>query len=470
MGFPGDSENQFEDNSKNEVLSKFEKMLEEKDEYFFDASDFELIVDFYMETGDHLKAMEACRIAQSQHPLSTIFLLKKAEIHANRGEYTTALGILDRAELAEPFDPNLHLLRAGIACQEGKHEEALESYRTALKYSDEQETILMQIANEHQHLGNFHDAELIYKKIIKENPDNEEALYDLVFCMESKEQYQECIRFIENFIDSHPYSYAAWYNLGVIYSKLSMLEKAIDAFDYVTVIKEDFIPAYFNKATAYAALEKYTEAIKAYEEIFQFEHPDALTCYFIAECYERNQQYDKALSFYNKAIKLDPQLADAWIGIGIVMDYQNRLTEGIHYIKKALELESENPDYWYVFAEVEHKLGFIDEAESAYKKVIDLDPSGVDIWLDYSGLLFHEKDMQEAVEAMAEGIKHNPDAPELFYRMAAYLFGVGDTREAMSHLENALQLDFSKHDELFDFQPSLKENKDIIKTIELYRK
>ena len=136
--------------------------------------------------------------------------------------------------------------------------------------------------------------------------------------------------FRSKFIDDHPYSYTAWYNLGCVQSKLELYEKALDAFDFAIVINEEFTTAYFNKANALYNLERYNEAISVYKETFSLEKPEALTFYYIGECYERLEDYRKAKINYNKAIQLNPDLADAWMGIGIVLDNQNLRTEGIH--------------------------------------------------------------------------------------------------------------------------------------------
>ena len=228
--------------------------------------------------------------------------------------------------------------------------------------------------------------------------------------------------------------------------------------------------AYFNKANSLAQLNKFEEAIAVYKETFKYEEPEATTYYYIGECYEKKEELDHALNYYHKAVKLDALLADGWMGIGIVLDMQHRLMEGVHYIKKALDIEPENSEYWFVFAEVQEKLGFLEEAEMAYKKVIELDPANTDIWLSYSNLLFEQEDKNGALELLAEGIKHHPDNAELQYRIAGCLMQIGQKQEAMSFLQNALRLNYEKHNELFEYLPQLKENSSIVDLIESYKK
>jgi len=146
------------------------------------------------------------------------------------------------------------------------------------------------------------------------------------------------------------------------------------------------------------------------------------------------------------------------------------LTEGIHYIKKAIELDPTNSDFLFIFGEVQHRLGFHEEAEAAYKKVLENDPDNADIWLNYSDLLFENDQKQNALEVLAEGIKYHPTNAELQYRMGACLMSLGNKQESISYLQHALQLDYDKHSELFEYSPQLKQNSAVLDLIESFKK
>jgi tetratricopeptide (TPR) repeat protein len=174
--------------------------------------------------------------------------------------------------------------------------------------------------------------------------------------------------------------------------------------------------------------------------------------------------------YYNKSIKVNPQIADAWLGIAIVLDAQNKTSEALHYAKKALELEPHNADFWYILGELQQKMQFFEDAENSFKKVIDIQPEDTDIWLDYANLLFEQEDKNGSLEILAEGIKHHPQYAPLQYRIAACLMSIGQKQEALGFLQNALALDYEKHNELFDYSPDLKENTSITDLIEAYKK
>jgi tetratricopeptide (TPR) repeat protein len=216
-------------------------------------------------------------------------------------------------------------------------------------------------------------------------------------------------------------------------------------------------------------LEKYEEAITIYKETFKYEDHEPTTYFYIAECYENINDFESALVNYNKCVKIDPANADAWLGIGVVLDALNRLTEGVHYIKKAIEINPNNAEYWYVFAEIQEKLGFAEEAAMAYQRVIELEYPDYDVWLDYSKLLHQNNYITNAIETLIEGIKYFPDVAELYYRMGIILLDKENRKESLEYFEKALSLDYSKHNEIFEYAPVLQNDKEILNLISNYK-
>ncbi|HEU4719066.1 MAG TPA: tetratricopeptide repeat protein [Bacteroidia bacterium] len=386
------------------------------------------------------------------------------------GENRVALDILNEAERMEPFYGDIHMTRGSIYGQMGLHEKAITSYTLAGQYDIPEDEVKYWCAYELGNMGRHEEALPLLKKILLKNPDHEAAMSELAFCYEAFADIDDSIRFFTKMTDLRPYNSLAWFNLGVAYSRAADYEKAIGAYDYALLIREDFASAIFNKAHALATLGRHDEAIQLFLETFRYEEQRGDTHYYIGESYEKKEEWDLAMIHYNKAIKLSPDLADGWLGMGLCLEMLGRMQEAIHYVKKAIEIAPDNSEYWYTFGDIQVKLGFQEEAEAAYRKVLEIEPENPDIWLDYSGLQFEMENEDIALETLAEGIKFHPSNAELNYRMSAYLLSLGKKQDALSYLHNALQLDFEKHNTLFEFLPQLKENTGLAEIIESYRK
>ena len=57
-------------------VNRYEEMIRNEDQYFFDSIAFEGIIDFYTEKNDPIKALQVISFAMNQHPFETSFLLK----------------------------------------------------------------------------------------------------------------------------------------------------------------------------------------------------------------------------------------------------------------------------------------------------------------------------------------------------------------------------------------------------------
>ena len=376
-----------------DLIKRFEELLSNNTRSFFDADEFDILIDYYLTANQYHKALQAVDFALEQYPYSIDFLIRKSQLLSANKETRKALELLLQAEKIDPLHPEIFMTRGSIYSLTGLPEEAIKNFKKSIELAGESKEIIedgyLYLAFEYENLEQYEDAIFCLKKTIDLNPLSDAALYELSFCFEITNKDSEAVEYFNAFLDKHSYSNCAWFNLGVAYNRLGLFEKAIESYDYVIAIKEDFSPAYFNKANSLANINKLEEAIACYEETFKHEKPEAITYCYIGECYEKLKN-----------------LGDAWIGIGIVLDQQDKLTEGIHYLKKAIEIDKTNADYWYVIGDAYQKLGFAEEAKDSYKKVIELDPSLENIWLDYSNLLFEEGDKEDAVEILAQGIKH----------------------------------------------------------------
>ncbi|MFM7015930.1 MAG: tetratricopeptide repeat protein [Bacteroidota bacterium] len=445
-------ENEFLGNS----LKKFEEMRRRKTQYFFDVDTLLNLIDHYLEILDFDSADEVTKYARSIHPDSSSFIMKEAELFALAGKKEKALALLEKVERVSPFDPEVFVIKGNIYSILQIYDSAISSYKKALSLADEQkDDIYFRIGIAYQSLGNFNAAIDFYRDCLKDNPQHEACLSEVVSCCEFGDIFEQGINLINSIIDEDPYHYLSWYHLGELYTKQGNFEYALKAFDYCLLINDQFAPAYLDLAQVYLMNDQFEEAILAYKTAFEYCHPDAYTYYNLGECYEQLKKWDEARDYYYKAIKSDPFMAQAWYGIGVTYEEEERWYEAMYYIKKAIENEEGNGEYWLALGDCEFQLGNFQEADECYNKSISLDPENIDTWLAYGDLLHNINLNQRAAALMAQGVAYHPTVVELYYRLSAYLFLIGKTEASMIELEGALHLDYNQHRIVFEIAPAM---------------
>ena len=462
---------EFSEDELKALISKFEEMLVKNEELFYDSSEFELIINHYFEANDIKKAYRAINMAKTQYPFAPVFHIRHAQILAASGKHERALEIIEKIEEFEEKNSEVMITKGSIYSQKGDFDKAIECFNRAIDFADKEDHdfIYLNIAYEYINKSQPAKATEFLKKCLEENPSNEIALYELAFCYELTAQHQEAVEYYQHFLEENPFSPVAWFNLGISFSNLHLLEKAVEAYDFAIAIDPSFASAYFNKANALANSSKYKEAIEEYKKTFDLETAESITHYYIGECYEKLEELDKATYHYTLSIKLDEGFPDPYIGMAVVLEFQGRLLEAINFAQKGVNLEPNNSDFIYILAEMQHRHGLLEEAQSNYEKVFELDPTNEDVWLDYTEVLFDQDYREEAITVLKEAIIVFAKNVEYKYRLVAYLYKIGHIKEAFEQLENALTLDFEKHNSLFDYFPPLKESKTVIGIIDNYR-
>ena len=466
-----DFDNNFDDEELS-LVNQFEEMQTKSSSYFFDIEELEVIIDYYFDKDQLLKAQQVIKFALKIYPDSTSFLLKKAQLYSMLEQADKAFDLLNQIENLEPYNPEIYVTRASLFNQKGNHQQAVEELTKALEYTDDIEDnieLYQNIAYEYENLNNYQEAINYLKKAHTLDEKDKSVLFELAYCYESCNQTEESISSFKKIIAIDPYSKTAWFNLGVSYSTMGLFEKAIECYDYAIAIDEKFSSAYFNKANALSSLEQYDEAIEIYREVLQFETPDALTHYYIGECYQKIQQLDAAINQYRTALEINPKMADAYVGIGVCHELLGQDVDALKCFLTASEIEPANPEYWYLLGLLQHKHSMNDDAIFSYQKVIESDQSNKMIWLDYSSIYNELGEYDKAINILSEGIKLFPNMAELQYRLSIYLFNKGRLKEAYVIMDKALQLDADKHTTLFEYQPELKNIPEIIDLISNYQ-
>ncbi len=448
------------------TIRRFEEMKRKRERYFFDVDALLRIIEHYIDAQEYQKAVEIIKYARTLHPQAVQFSLKEAHIMALTNQEEAALKLLDEVEKVSPFDVEVYIIRGNILNMLEQFSKAVVCFKKALEVADEQKDDLhLSLAITYSNMAQYSKAVDYFKLCLEENADNEVALEEMVHSLELSNRGQEGIAFYNKLIDDRPYSYITWYHLGNLYCKLTLFEKALQAYDYCLLIKEDYAPAQLDMAHVLTMLERYNDAITRFKIAFEYCKPDAFTYYNIGECYEQLEKYDDARSYYKKAVKMLPEFAQAWYGIGVTLEAEDRWYEAIHYIKKALDIDNQHGDYWFALGDCEYKLCNYASANDCYKKVIDFDPENVEGFITYADFLFEQNRILEAAEIINAAIAYHPDETELFYRHVCYLYLSGYQQEALIRLDEALEKDYTQHAVLFEIVPSMENDPSIINRI-----
>ena len=240
--------------------------------------------------------------------------------------------------------------------------------------SDEPNKLLQDAMAQHQ-AGQLQEAEVIYRSILAEEPDNPYALHLLGLLAYQVGNNEVAIELIEKAIEANPTVPDFYNSYGEAYRALANNELSLKCYKQAIEIKPDFAEAYNNMGNALKVMGRNEEATTCFEKAITI-RPDFFQAHYnLGISLQEVGKIEQAISHYQHAISNYPDYAEAHNNIGIALLEIGKHEDAITHYQKAISL---NPDY----AEANNNLGIAlqeigkhEDAITHYRKAISIKPS-----------------------------------------------------------------------------------------------
>lgn len=458
-----------EEEDYNLSLSKFESMLKTNKILFFDSEEFEEIILHYLDMGKATLAKKALKLALEQHPKSTGLKLVQVEMLVYDDKLEIAEKLLNELYAIEPNNEEIYIQKANIYSKRDNHEKAVELLKVALKYTDDYADVYNLIGMEYLFMDDLELAKENFIKCLEEDTEDQGALYNVVYCFEFLDQNEEAIAYLEKYIDKNPYSEIAWHQSGRLNYGLKKYEEALRAFDYATLIDDEFLGAFMEKAKSLERLKRYEDAIEAYERTIELDDPTSYALLRIGKCYEKLGNKALAIKYFNKTVHEDPLLDKGWIAITDFYVRQKNYQKALFFVNKALNIDNQNRMYWKRYATINKEMNFFEEAEFGYRKAVEFGDTALDTWLFWVDILQFLGEFDSAIQTLLQSTEFFPEEYEIEYRLAGLYFMLHDDKKGKFHISNGLRLNFKNHTILEELFPVVWTRKMVQNAINKYK-
>jgi tetratricopeptide (TPR) repeat protein len=459
-----------EEEDYNLSLSKFESMLKTNKVLFFDSEEFEEIILHYIDSGKTSLAKKALKLALEQHPKSTGLKLVQVEMLVYEDQLDLADKMLNELYAIEPNNEEIYIQKANICSKRDQHEKAVELLKIALQYTDDYADVYNLIGMEYLFMDNLEMAKDSFIKCLEEDLEDQSALYNVVYCFEFLDQNKEAIAYLNQYIEKNPYSEIAWHQVGRLHYGLKEYEEALRAFNYATLIDDEFMGAFMEKAKALERLKQYAEAIESYERTIELDDATSYALLRIGKCHERLGNTALAIKYYNQTVHEDPLLDKGWIAITDFYVREKNFQKALFYVNKALAIDNQNQLYWKRYATINKEMNFFEEAEFGYRKAVEFGDYQLDTWLFWVDILQFLGEFNSAIQTLLQATEYFPEENEIEYRLAGLYFIIQDKTKAKFHLSNGLRLNFDNYILIEDLFPMIWEEKTVQNYIAKHKK
>jgi len=201
---------------------------------------------------------------------------------------------------------------------------------------------MLETASRCHRAGNIKKAQSLYLDILKQAPQQPDALHALGIIAYNLNDFGTATRLIQKAIEIRPSESRYHYNLGIIFLGLGDETNAVGAFQ--TTIKLDPLcsEAHYNLGLAFKKMAQFEKAVSCFNQSISINPDDADAHYNLANTYTEMGLHEAAITCYESAIDKNPKLTTAFNNLGLALKAINRIDEAIDHFRKAVQI---HPDF-----------------------------------------------------------------------------------------------------------------------------
>jgi tetratricopeptide (TPR) repeat protein len=257
-----------------------------------------------------------------------------------------------------------------------------------------------------QRAGQVETAAKLYTAVLRERPDEFNALHMLGLIDYQRGRLPEAARLITAALRSEPNSADAWSNLGLVLHAQDEYAKALDAFDRALALKPDRAEVLNNRGTTLNCLKR----------------------------------HEDALDSFTRAVALRPDYLFARFNQGSTLLGLGRFAEALASFEATLAIAPNHADTLCHRGNVLLKLNRVEDAFASYAQALAITPEHPQILQNYTVALRHLGRPREALESSEKAIRIKPDYAAARFEQAIALLALGDFERGWAAYESRWQL------------------------------
>ncbi len=335
-------------------------------------------------------------------------------------EFDKALQLLQPALQQSPKSAQLWTLQ-GIALSGEEHEnEALASFRNALKIAPEYLPALEGAAQLEYKVGSVTAVPLLQHVLrLRPNDPTSHAMLAVLFCKRG-----DCATAVQHFeqsgslLDSQP---IALQRYGACLVRLKQLDKAIAVFSRLVILDSADGNARHYLSTVQLMAERPQDAVETLVPLLQAGDPNSRTLQLAASAYEASGDTPQAVGLLRQAIVSDPRNVDLYLDFAnISLDHQS-FQVGIAMLNSGLAAQPNAAPLYVARGVLYVQLAQYDQAEADFDQADALDPRHA-IGSAALGLEAVQKnDPDQALATVRSKLARRPNDAYLLYLQADIL-------------------------------------------------
>ncbi len=308
-----------------------------------------------------------------------------------------------------------------------------------MKTNNSKLTSMLHKALKFHQTGKLDDALALYKKVLKEQPENVDTLYLLGALNRQTGNLDEALVLLKKSLVLKPDNAIAHNDLGSALHALGRFSEAIISYKQATILMPLNAELHNNLGAALQELEKFDEAILSCRHAIALDPKLAKAHNNLGIALTKQHKLDDAMKCFNRAIALKTDYAEAYYNLGHTLHKSDRFDEAIEAYKRAISIKPHYAKAYYNLGNSLKVLNRVSEAVTCYKQSIAIKPDYVMAHNNLGTVLQEQGKINEAAECYSRAIGLKPDYAEAHLNKAITSLLNGDLENGWREYEWRLQ-------------------------------
>jgi len=200
----------------------------------------------------------------------------------------------------------------------------------------------LQAAVAHQKAGRLSDAVKLYKRVLKDSPDNFDCVYLLAALYAQQGNFTAAADMLRRAAKMRPELVDVRYNLAVVLGMAGNHAEAVQLYRRILAINPLHANARNNLAASLLSTGQVADALQQYDELIALDPASAEAHNNHGMALQYLKRFDEALGSYDKAIALKSDFAQAHVNRGNVLAILRQPDDALESYNKAIAVK---PDF-----------------------------------------------------------------------------------------------------------------------------
>jgi tetratricopeptide (TPR) repeat protein len=305
-------------------------------------------------------------------------------------------------------------------------------------------------ANTQRILGNYNEAEKLFRKCISIDPNDDASYFELSKLALMRNNGDEAIEMAAKAVELDPKNTYYLVLYGNLLQSNEQYEKSLRVFEQLSQLKPNNIDYLDNLAVSYIYVGKNDKAIETYDQIEskigvmeEFSLKKQSLYLQDGDVNKAAEEIEKLIAFFPAESRYYAILAEMYMANGM----ENKALEAY---QKIIELDPDNPYIHITLADYYKKKG---DPEKAFEELktgfanpnLDIDTKVQILIAYYSVAEIYKDSKDEAFELAEILVKTHPDNPKSYSIYGDFLYQADQFEEAREAFRKVISLDSSKY-------------------------